>query len=141
MYCMYPGHFFLQKRHFFLQTINSPCDIFQVFQQVEHESYLLGTKSHLCKKYVFAEAIGVTRHVHRYVHISHNGRICQFLAKKYESVLPLRQPIQKLLIRIIAKLWTIRTSFEILCCYYLSIKKSDWLTKGPYFNYVSTFFD
>ena len=45
MYCMYPGHFFLQ-------TINSPCDIFRVFQRVEHESYLLGTKSHLCKKYV-----------------------------------------------------------------------------------------
>ena len=64
MYCTYPGHFFL------LQTINSPCDIFRVFQRVEHESYLLGTKSHLCKKYVFAEAIGVTRHVHTYVHIS-----------------------------------------------------------------------
>ena len=87
MYYMYPGQLFLQKRHFFLQTINSPCDIFRVFQRVEHESYLLGTKSHLCKKYVFAEAIGVTRHVHIYVHISHYGSICQFLAKKYESVL------------------------------------------------------
>ena len=106
MYYMYPGYFFLQKAIFFLQksmflqTINSPCDIFRVFQRVEHESYLLGTKSHLCKKYVFAEAIGVTRHVHRYVHISHNGRICQFLAKKYEAVLLSGQPIRKLQIRI-----------------------------------------
>ena len=82
--------FFSTKRHFFLQTINSPCDIFQVFQQVEHESYLLGTKSHLCKKYVFAEAIGVTRHVHRYVHISHYGRIFEFLSKNCEAkMLPL----------------------------------------------------
>ena len=79
--------FFPTKRHFFLQTINSPCDIFRVFQRVEHESYLLGTKSHLCKKYVFAEAIGVTRHVHRNLHILHNSRIYQFLAKKYVSVL------------------------------------------------------
>ena len=111
--------FFPTKRHFFLQTINSPCDIFQVFQQVEHESYLLGTKSHLCKKYVFAEAIGVTRHVHRCVHISHNGRICQFLAKKYEAVLLSGQPIRKLQIRIFTKFLTIGTSFAILCCYYL----------------------